>query len=238
MKAIIKREISSFFSSPIAYLVIGLFLGLNGAFLWIFKGEFNIPDSGFADLYPFFQLAPWILLLLIPAVTMNTIAQEKKSGTLELLLSHPLTKNQIVLGKFLGSFILILISLIPTLLYVITIWTLASPQGAIDTGSISGSYFGLCFLIAAYTAIGVFTSSLTDNQIIAFVLGIFICFVGFYGITELARLSGLEFMESWSLKYHYDSISRGVIDFRDLIYFTSVTGFFLFLTTLKLNHKF
>lgn len=238
MKAIIKREISSFFSSPIAYLVIGLFLCLNGVFLWVFKGEFNILESGFADLYPFFQLAPWILLLLIPAVTMNTIAQEKRSGTLELLLSHPITKNQIVLGKFLGSFFLIIISIIPTLLYVYTLWTLASPQGAIDLGSISGSYFGLCFLIGSYAAIGVFTSSLTDNQITAFILGIFICFSCFYGIPELANLSGLEFLTSWSLKYHYDSISRGVIDLRDLIYFTSITGFFLFLTTLKLNNKF
>lgn len=238
MKAIIKREISSFFSSPIAYLVIGLFLCLNGVFLWVFKGEFNILESGFADLYPFFQLAPWILLLLIPAVTMNTIAQEKRSGTLELLLSHPITKNQIVLGKFFGSFFLIIISIIPTLLYVYTLWTLASPQGAIDLGSISGSYFGLCFLIGSYAAIGVFTSSLTDNQITAFILGIFICFSCFYGIAELANLSGLEFLTSWSLKYHYDSISRGVIDLRDLIYFTSITGFFLFLTTLKLNNKF
>jgi len=237
MKAIINREISSFFSSPIGYLVIGLFLCLNGLFLWVFKGEFNILESGFADLYPFFQLAPWILLLLIPAVTMSTIAQEKKSGTLELLLSHPITKSQIILGKFFGSFLLIMLALIPTLLYVFTIWTLASPQGAIDLGSISGSYFGLCFLIGSYTAIGIFTSSCTENQITAFISAMLICFMCYYGLTEFSNFDGLEFLASWSLKYHYDSISRGVIDLRDLIYFISITSFFLFLTTLKLNNK-
>lgn len=237
MKAIINREISSFFSSPIGYLVIGLFLGLNGLFLWLFKGEFNIFESGFADLYPFFQLAPWVLLLLIPAVTMGAIAQEKKSGTLELLLSHPITKNQIILGKFLGSFILILIALIPTLLYVYTISALANPQGAIDLGSISGSYFGLCFLIGTYTAIGVFTSCCTENQITAFISAMLICFICYYGLAEFSNFNGLQFLESWSLKHHYDSISRGVIDLRDLVYFISITSFFLFLTSLKLNNK-
>lgn len=237
MKAIINREISSFFSSPIGYLVIGLFLCLNGLFLWLFEGEYNILDSGFADLYPFFQLAPWVLLLLIPAVTMSTIAQEKKSGTLELLLSHPITKNQIILGKFMGSFLLIILALIPTLLYAYTIWTLASPQGSIDLGSISGSYFGLCFLIASYTAIGIFTSSCTENQITAFISAMLICFLCYYGLAEFSNLNGLEFLTTWSLKYHYDSISRGVIDLRDLIYFISITSFFLFLTTLKLNNK-
>ncbi|EKF55627.1 gliding motility-associated ABC transporter permease GldF [Galbibacter marinus] len=237
MKAIINREISSFFCSPIGYLVIGLFLCLNGLFLWLFKGEFNILEGGFADLYPFFQLAPWVLLLLIPAVTMSTIAQEKRSGTLELLLSHPITKNQIILGKFLGSFTLIILALLPTLLYVYTIWTLASPKGSIDLGSIIGSYFGLCFLIGAYTAIGIFTSSFTENQITAFISAMLICFICYYGLAEFSTLNGLEFLESWSLKYHYDSISRGVLDLRDLIYFISITSFFLFLTTLKLNHK-
>lgn len=237
MKAIIFKEINSFFSSPIAYLVIGLFLCLNGLFLWLFQGDYNILESGFADLYPFFQLAPWVLLLLIPAVTMSSIAQEKKSGTLELLLSHPITKNQIILGKFIGSFILILIALIPTLLYVYTVWTLANPQGAIDLGSIGGSYFGLCFLIAAYTAIGVFTSSCTENQITAFISSMLICFIFYYALSEISYFNSLEFLTSWSLKYHYDSISRGVIDLRDLIYFISITGLFLYLTTLKLDNK-
>ncbi|HLV62076.1 gliding motility-associated ABC transporter permease subunit GldF [Galbibacter sp.] len=237
MRAIINREISSFFCSPIGYLVIGLFLCLNGLFLWLFKGNFNILESGFADLYPFFQLAPWVLLLLIPAVTMSTIAQEKKSGTLELLLSHPITKKHLILGKFFGSFILIILALIPTLLYVYAIWTLASPQGAIDLGSISGSYFGLCFLIGSYTAIGIFTSSCTENQITAFISAMLICFVCYYGLAEFSALNGLNFLESWSLKYHYESISRGVLDLRDLIYFSSIICFFLFLTTLKLSHK-
>ncbi|MEL4308925.1 gliding motility-associated ABC transporter permease subunit GldF [Joostella sp. CR20] len=232
MTAIIKREISSFFSTPIAYLVIGLFLVLNGLFLWVFNGDFNILESGFADLHPFFQLAPWILIFLTPAVTMKSFSEEKKTGTLELLLTRPITKTQIVLGKFFGTFILMLLALIPTLLYVFTLWQLANPVGNIDLGSIIGSYFGLLFLTSAYTAIGIFTSSLTDNQIIAFIGAVFICFIAYYGFSGIESAT---FLEVFSLKYHFESISRGVIDVRDIIFFLSVSTFFLILTIFKLK---
>ncbi|MDG3581855.1 MULTISPECIES: gliding motility-associated ABC transporter permease subunit GldF [Galbibacter] len=235
MTAIIKREISSFFSSPIAYLVIGLFLVLNGLFLWVFKGDFNIIESGFADMNPFFQLAPWILLFLIPAVTMKSFSEEKKAGTLELLLTRPISKTQIVMGKFIGTYLLVVIALVPTLLYVLTIWNLADPVGNIDMGSIAGSYFGLLFLIASYTAIGIFMSSLTDNQIVAFIAAVLVCFLFFYGFSGFSGLGNLSFMEKFSLKYHFDSIGRGVIDFRDVIYFVSISFFFLVVTIFKLK---
>ena len=187
MLAILRKEINSFFASSIGYLVITIFLILNGLFLWVFKGEFNILDYGFADLSSFFLLAPWVLIFLIPAVTMRAFSDEKKQGTLELLLTKPITKSQIVFGKYFGAFILILIALLPTLLYVYTIYKLGNPVGNLDMGSITGSYFGLLFLIGAYTAIGVFSSTLSDNQIVAFIISVFICFffyIGFEGVAD------------------------------------------------------
>src|SRR5690606_30375250 len=181
MLAILKKEINTFFASPIGYLVIAVFLVLNGLFLWLFKGEFNILDSGFADLTAFFLLAPWILIFLIPAVTMRSFSDEKKQGTLELLLTKPISSLQIVLGKYFGAFILVVIALVPTLLYVYTISSLESQEGSLDVGSLMGSYIGLLFLVASYTAIGVFASSLSDNQIVAFIIAVFICFFFYFG---------------------------------------------------------
>ena len=175
MYAVLKKEINSFFASPIGYLVIAVFLLLNGLFLWLFKGEFNILDYGFADLSSFFMLAPWILIFLIPAVTMRSFSDEKKQGTLELLLTKPISLINIVLGKYFGALILIVISLLPTLLYVYSVYELGNPVGNLDIGSTMGSYFGLLFLVAAYTAIGVFSSTLSDNQIVAFITSVFIC---------------------------------------------------------------
>ena len=178
MKALLLREIKSFFGSPIGYLVIALFLILNGLFLWVFDGEFNILNSGFADMSPFFKLSPWILIFLIPAVTMRSFSDEKKQGTLELLFTKPLSIWEIVNGKFFGTFLLIVIALLPTLVYV---WMVSyfgiESSGTLDYGSIIGSYFGLLFLAASYCAIGLFTSTLSENQIVAFILAVFICFI-------------------------------------------------------------
>ena len=235
MKAIIVREIQSFFSGAIGYLVIGLFLLINGLFLWVFAGPFNIFDSGFADLSAFFELAPWILLFLIPAVTMKAFSEEIRSGTLELLLSKPISQNKIVLGKYFGSVLLIIIAIVPTLLYVITISKLGNPPGNWDVGSTVGSYIGLLFLIFAYTSIGLFASSLTQNQIVAFLVAVFLCFVGYYGFDALsASLSGIT-VEHWGMKNHFDSVARGVLDTRDLVYFVSVSIFFLILTGLQIK---
>jgi ABC-2 type transport system permease protein len=189
MKSIALREIKSFFGSPIGYLVIAIFLLLNGLFLWVFDGEYNILQSGFADLSPFFTLSPWILIFLIPAVTMRSFSDEKKQGTIELLLTKPLSIWQIVNGKLLGSFLLIEIALVPTLDYVYVITSLGSPEGNIDLGSTMGSYFGLLFLVAAYTAIGIYTSTLSENQIVAFLLSVFLCFIFYSFFHDNANLS-------------------------------------------------
>lgn len=240
MLAILKKEINTFFASPIGYLVIAVFLVLNGLFLWLFKGEFNILDSGFADLTAFFLLAPWILIFLIPAVTMRSFSDEKKQGTLELLLTKPISSLQIVLGKYFGAFILVVIALVPTLLYVYTISSLESQEGSLDVGSLMGSYIGLLFLVASYTAIGVFASSLSDNQIVAFIIAVFICFFFYFGFEGLSNYKlfgdGL-YLEKLGMEHHFKSMSRGVLDTRDMLYFLSVTAFFIILTQLNLHKK-
>ena len=238
MFAILKKEINTFFTSPIGYLVIAVFLLLNGLFLWIFKGEFNILDNGFADLSSFFLLAPWILIFLIPAVTMRSFSDERKQGTLELLLTKPISHLNIVLGKYFGALVLIIIALLPTLLYVYSLWELGNPKGNIDIGSLLGSYFGLLFLVSAYTAIGVFASSLTDNQIVAFILAVFICFFfyfGFEGLSNYNILGDALYVEKLGMEAHFKSMSRGVLDTRDMLYFASISVAFIVLTKFNLN---
>lgn len=241
MKAILHKEINSFFSSPIGYLVIGIFLVGNGLFLWVFRGGYNILDGGFADLSPFFELAPWIFLFLIPAITMKSFSEEYKQGTLELLLTRPITKWQLVLGKYLGTLALILLALLPTLLYVLTIHELGKPEGNLDSGAIIGSYFGLLLLAGCYSSIGIFASSLTQNQIVAFILGVFLCFFFFFAFEAVAELNLFEAgafgVEDLGIYSHYESISRGVIDTRDLVYFLSFIFFFLSLTRLVIDNK-
>ncbi len=235
MFAILRKEINSFFSSPIGYLVISLFLLLNGLFLWVFKGEFNVLDYGFADLSSFFLLAPWIFLFLIPAVTMSSFADEKKQGTLELLLTKPISHLKIVLGKYLGALILIIIALIPTLLYVITIYLLGDPVGNLDLASVLGSYLGLLFLISSYTAIGIFASSITSNQIVAFIVGVFICFLFYFGFDGLADYFSSPLIDKLSMNSHYKSMGLGVLDTRDLLYFISISLLFVFFTLRRLD---
>ncbi len=237
MLAILKKEINSFFASPIGYLVIAIFLVLNGLFLWVFKGEFNILDYGFADLSAFFLLAPWILIFLIPAVTMRSFSDEKKQGTLELLLTKPISHIKIILGKYFGAFILIIITLLPTLLYVYTIYKLGTPEGNLDIGSTLGSYFGLLFLVAAYTAIGIFASSLSDNQIVAFIIAVFICFLFYIGFEGIADFTSSRFIEQLAMSTHFKSMSRGVLDTRDILYFLSITVFFLMLTKTNISKE-
>ena len=233
MISIIKREISSFFSSTIGYLVIAVFLVINGLFIWVFSGNYNILDSGFADLSPFFELAPWVLLFLIPAVCMRAFSDEMKMGTMELLLTKPISLKQIILGKYFGAVILIVIALIPTLLYVFTISQLGNPPGNWDVGSTMGSYIGLLFLVFAYTSIGIFSSTLSHNQIVAFIIAVFICFLLYYGFEGFAS-SSFD-ISRLGMKSHFDSVARGVLDTRDLIYFLIITLLFLALTEIKLQ---
>ncbi|WBU89346.1 gliding motility-associated ABC transporter permease subunit GldF [Cellulophaga omnivescoria] len=240
MYAIYKREIQSFFTSPIGYMVIGLFLIFCGLFLWVFKGEYNIFDYGFADLSNFFFLVPWIFLFLIPAITMKSFSEERKTGTLELLFIKPISLWQTVIGKFLGTLTLVIIAIIPTFLYVYSLSQLGQTIGNIDMGVVFGSYFGLLFLMASYTAIGIFASTLSQNQIVAFLLALILCFACFYGFQGISTLftdgSTAVTIASLGMKAHFESIARGVIDTRDLVYFISVTVFFLFLTVVQLKN--
>lgn len=237
MKSIILREIKSFFGSPVGYLVIGVFLIVNGLFLWVFEGDYNILNSGFADLSPFFTLAPWILIFLIPAVTMRSFSDERKQGTMELLLTKPLSIWEIVNGKFLGALLLIVLAIIPTLIYVKVISDLGLPEGNIDLGSTIGSYFGLLFLIAAYSSIGIFTSTLSENQIVSFIIAVFLCFFFYYGFEAVAALfpGFSQIIAVFGMQNHFKSISRGVIDTRDVLYFISITILFLSLTVYQLK---
>ncbi len=239
MFALIQKEINTFFSSAVGYLVIAIFLILNGLFLWVFKGEFNIPDSGFADLAPFFRIAPWILLLLVPAVTMRSIAEEKKQGTLELLLTKPIKKWHLILGKYLGSLSLICIALLPSISYVVTIYLLGNPVGNLDIGSTIGSYCVLLLLAASYTAIGVFSSSITDNQIVAFLIAIVLCFIFYFGFNGLASYdftgASTHLFEQLGMQLHYERMSQGIIDTRDIFYFLSIILFFVAFAIVSLK---
>jgi len=235
MLAILKKELNSFFASPIGYLVIAVFLIINGLYLWVFKGDFNILNAGFADLSSFFFIAPWFFLFLIPAITMRSFSDEFRLGTIEILKTKPLTDWQIVLGKYFGALVLIILALLPTTIYIYSIIQLGSPVGNLDFGSTLGSYIGLLFLASAYTAIGLFTSTFSNNQIVAFILAILISFFIFYGFEAIADLGNLELFRNLGMNEHFKSISRGIIDTRDVIYFVSITIFFLFLTKLKLN---
>ena len=237
--AILKKEFNSFFASPIAYLVIGIFLLTNGLFLFIFNDDFNILNAGFADVTPFFYLTPWIFLFLIPAITMKSFADEFNTGTIELLKTKPVSNWQIVLGKYTASLFLVIIAIIPTFIYVYTVYKLGNPIGNIDFGSTIGSYIGMLFLASTYTSIGLFTSTLSKNQIVAFILGVFITFFLFFGFDAIATSFGNSSLtiKNLGINEHFKSISRGVIDTRDLIYFLSVTIFFLFITKTRLENE-
>jgi ABC-2 type transport system permease protein len=237
MLSILKKELNSFFASPIGYLVIAVFLVMNGLFLWVFVGDFNILNAGFADLNSFFFITPWFFLFLIPAITMRSLSDEIRLGTIEILKTKPISNWQIVLGKFYGALLLILFALMPTMIYAYSIIQLGNPAGNLDIGSTIGSYIGLLFLASAFTSVGLFTSTFSGNQIVAFMLGVIISFFMFYGFEALADLGISESLRSFGLYEHYKSISRGVIDTSDIVYFVSVTVFFLFLTYFKLKEE-
>ena len=236
MFAILKKEIQSFFATPIGYLVIGLFLLANGLFLWVFKGDFNILDYGFADLSGFYFLAPWIFIFLIPAITMKSFSEEKKQGTLELLLTKPISIIELVLGKYFGALTLVVLALVPTLLYVYTVQQLGNPIGNIDPGSTLGAYLGLFCIAMVYTAIGIFTSAISNNQIVSFLLAIIICFIIYYGFEGASEISDID-LNTLGVRHHFNSISNGILDTRNIIYFVSVSLLFLFFTQLTLSKK-
>lgn len=231
MWTLFKKEISGFFSSLTGYVVIVVFLLLNSLFMWVIPGQFNVIENGYATLDSMFAMAPWVFLFLVPAITMRMISEEKRAGTLELLYTRPVSELQIILSKFLASWALVLLSLIPTLVYFWSVSRLGSTPGNMDTGGTWGSYIGLLFLGGIYAAIGLFTSSLTGNQIVAFIAAVFISFLMYQGFEFLSGVAGsgkTAFMISrLGIDYHYNSMSRGVLDSRDIIYFLMVMALFI-----------
>lgn len=241
MYTLFKKEISGFFSSLTGYIVIIVFLIINGLFMWIFPGVNNVLDSGYASLDSLFSIAPWVFLFLAPAVTMRMFADEKKSGTIELLLTRPLSDFQIIFAKYLAGLILVLFSILPTLIYFYSVYQLGNPVGNMDTGGTWGSFIGLFFLAGIYVAIGVLSSSITENQIISFIIGMLLCFVvyiGFDYISELIIFKNIDgIVINLGINEHYKSMSRGVIDSRDIIYFISSIAFFLLITKTILQSR-
>lgn len=239
MWAICKKEFRQFFSNLTGYISIILFLLLNGLFLFVFS-SFNILDYGYATLENFFSLSPYILLLLIPAVTMRLFPDEWRNGTMETLFTRPLSAWQIVWGKYLAALFVVLIALLPTLTYLFTINAMSADGTTLDFGGIAGSYTGLLFLCAAFTAVGLCCSSFTGNPVVAFLMSAFFCFVLYSGFAALSKLLGTGFdfiVEMLGMDFHYQSLSRGVIDSRDLIYFLSLIFFTLFITVQRIGRK-
>ncbi len=241
MKALLIKEISSFFNSITGYLVISVFLTINGLFLWVIPGNMNVIFGGYSTLESLFYMAPWVYLFLVPAITMRLFSEEKKAGTIELLLTRPIHLFEIVLAKYLAGLVLVTLSLLPTLVYFYTVYQMGNPIGNIDMGATWGSYLGLVLLAAVYVAIGVFSSSLTSNQIVAFITGTLLCFLFYYGFESLTLLPSISESSSFftllGIDAHYNSMSRGVIDSRDLVYFFSVIALFLFSTKMVIEIK-
>jgi len=240
MLQIFSKEFSSFLNSLIAYVVIGVFLMAIGLLMWVFP-ESSVLDYGYADMSTLFSLGPYVLVFLIPAVTMRSFSEEKKGGTMELLFTKPLTEWDIILGKFLACLALVLLALLPTVVYYYSLYTLGNPKGNIDTPGIIGSYIGLAMLASAFCAIGIMASSLSANQIVAFILAAFLCYLTF---AAFDAISGLDvwgtralLVKQFGILFHYDSMSRGLIDSRDIIYFVSVVFLALSLTKLILSSR-
>lgn len=238
------KEIRSFLSSLVGYIAIAVFNTLIGIFMWVIPSEStgsNILDNGFATIDPLFFIAPWIYLFLIPAITMRSFSEEKKTATIELLLTRPLTDLQIVLAKYFAGFSLVLLSLLPTFFYYYTVYVLGAPKGNIDSGGMWGSYLGLFFLGAGFVSIGIFVSSITENQVIAFIFAMLLCFFCYTGFDYIAQsnLFGKydSLFKSFGINDHYLSMSRGVIDTRDVIYFISLILFFNLSTKLVLESR-
>ncbi|CAN5190663.1 gliding motility-associated ABC transporter permease subunit GldF [soil metagenome] len=238
MLAIFRKEVNQFFSSPIAYIIMGVFLTALGLLLWVFP-DTSLLENGYADMGTFFNLTPYVMLFLVPAITMRAIADEVRSGTLEWLLTKPVSRWGVVVGKFLASWLLVVLTLLPTLLYYVTLYQLGAPAGNIDSAGVFGSYIGLILLSGVFVSVGLWASSLNDNQVVAFVLGVFFCFLLYAGLSALAGLSILGsvayYLSSFALDEQYRALGRGVIDSRNVIYLFSLIILFLLLTANRLK---
>ncbi|MEQ8242012.1 gliding motility-associated ABC transporter permease subunit GldF [Fulvivirga sp.] len=240
MFEILRKELNGFLSSLIAYIVISVFLTGIGLLMWVFP-ETSVLEYGYADMETLFALGPYVFMFLIPAITMRMFAEEKKAGTIELLLTKPLTDWQIILGKYFSGFLLVLFALIPTLVYYYTIYQLGNPVGNVDTAGVVGSYIGLALLGGVFTSIGVFSSLITTNQIVSFIIAVFLCFIFYTGFESLASINvwgaASLFLEQLGIVYHYRAMSKGLLDTRNLIYFLSVIGVMLMFTKFILGSR-
>ena len=241
MWSIFRKEFNAFFSSPIAYVVMGSFLLILGLIMWVFPG-YSLLEYQYATLEQLFSIAPLFFAFLVPAICMRLLSEERQLGTLELLITKPISEWKIVLGKYLAAVALLICTLIPTLIYYYSVYKLGSPEGNLDNGAVIGSYLGLIFLGACFSAVGIYSSSWSKNQIVAFIIGVFLCFTfywSFYLISKFPIFIGQwdDAIQKIGMDYHYASISRGLIDSRDLIYFSGFIFFFLYLTRLNLKYK-
>lgn len=241
MLALYLKEVRGFLSSLIGHIVIGVFLLLTGLFLWVFDGSFNVFEGAEASLYNLFYLAPYVFLFLIPAITMRTFAEEKKQGTLELLLTKPISDNSIIASKFLAGFTLVIVSILPTFLYYIAISALKEEGSVIDSGEMWGSYIGLGFLGGAYVSIGIFASSISSNQVVGFIVALSLCWFFFMGFDYIGSYeffgSNDELILGLGIYEHYTAVSYGVIDSRDVLYFLSLIFFFLLSTKVVIASR-
>jgi len=238
--AIYHKEINAFFNSLIGYLVIAVFLTFVGLYMWVFAGS-NVLDVGFANMETLFAFGPVAFLFLIPAITMRTFAEERKDGTIELLLTRPVSDWQIIFGKYLASLTLVIFALLPTLVYYVSLYFLGSPEGNIDSAGVFSSYIGLALLGAVFTAVGVFSSSISPNQIVAFIVAVLLCYFLYDGFARIALLdfsSGIAaFIASLGLDYHYNALGKGLVDSRDVFYFLSLIFIMLLTTHLVLGSR-
>jgi ABC-2 type transport system permease protein len=232
--------VAGFLNSLIGYMVISVFLTGIGLMMWVFP-QTNVLDYGFAELGTLFGLAPYVFMFLIPAICMKFFAEEQKSGTIEILYTRPVTDLQVILGKYFAGLFLVIFSLLPTFIYYFSIHELGSPKGNLDSAGIMGSYIGLLLLGSFFTALGVFASSITENQIVAFILGAFLCFIFYDGIAAMASLEAIgsagHFIEQLGVVYHYNALSRGLMDSRDILYFLSITATTILLTNLVIGSR-
>lgn len=238
MIEVFKKELNSFLNSLIAYVVIGVFLTSIGLMMWVFT-DTSVLDYGFADMDTLFSLGPYVFIFLVPAITMKSFAEEKKMGTMELLLTKPLSDWDIVMGKFLAAFALVMFALLPTLIYYYSIYQLGNPIGNIDSAGVAGSYVGLMFLSLVFCAIGLLASSLTTSQIVSFITAAFLSFIFYAGFDSLSALGGNAalLIKQSGILYHYESLSRGVIDSRSVVYFVSVAGLILLSTKTVISSR-
>ena len=240
MIQVFRKEVAGFLNSLIGYIVVAVFLTGIGLLMWVFP-ETSVLEYGYADMETLFSLGPYVFMFLIPAITMRMFAEERRAGTMELLMTKPLTDWQIILGKYFSGLVLVLFAILPTIIYYYSIYQLGNPAGNIDTAGVIGSYIGLIALGGVFTAIGIFASSITTNQIVSFIVAVFLCFMVYSGFESLAAIdvwgSASNVLQELGLLYHYKAISKGLIDSRDVTYFISVVVIMLMLTKLVLGGR-